>query len=411
MSMSALSRRSVLHLAAGATAAGLVSATGCDRAPTPPTNSPPTAIGQPFPRGVRLPSAPAPRPGADSVGVAIVGLGRYALAQIMPAFTAAGRCHIAALVSGNPRKAARVARAYGVPEDAIYSYDTFHRIAEDDRIEGVYIILPSGLHAPWTEQAFAAGKHVLCEKPMALSAAECARMIAAGERADRHLMIGYRCHFEPYNRRAMALMDAEALGAIDHIDTAQTYVMGPTTPAQTWRVNRALAGGGPLEDYGIYGLQAALYLTGETPVEVRATLETPPNDPRFLEIVATTTTEFTFPSGATARCVTSYDAPGRNRVAVRGARGSLVMDPATGYRGNTLTLETDGAREVLTPGESRTQFAAQLDHFAAAIRENAPIRTPGAMGLRDVRLMEAIYAAAAAQRPLALTPDGRVRAT
>jgi predicted dehydrogenase len=121
---------------------------------------------------------------------------------------------------------------------------------------------PSAFHADFTIRAFAAGKHVLCEKPMALSSAECAAMIAAGRRANRKLMIAYRSHFEPYNVEAMRLMRERAVGDIRLIRSEQSYRAGPTTPAQNWRMNRALAGGGPLEDFGIYGLQSALYLTG-----------------------------------------------------------------------------------------------------------------------------------------------------
>jgi glucose-fructose oxidoreductase len=370
----------------------------------------PVAKGQPYPSGVPLPSSPPPAPKGDSLGVAIIGLGRYALAQIMPSFAAAKGCHIAAVVSGNAEKAGRVAKAYGLAEDSIYSYDDFDRIASDDRIGAVYVILPSGLHADWTEKAFAAGKHVMCEKPMALSAAECERMIAASERAGRKLMIGYRCHFEPYNLKAMELMREEALGSLRLIRTAHQYPAGPTTPAENWRFNRALAGGGPLEDYGLYGLQAALYLTGEMPDRVAASSLQPKNDPRFTEIVAHTSTQLHFPSGVVAQLGTSYDSYPINAVSARGSRGALEMQPATGYGGNVMTLLKDRTEEELTPGDSGVQFSRMLSHFADAVRTGGAILTPGEMGLRDVRLMEAIYQAAASGRTLALNPDGTVRA-
>ncbi|WP_207764613.1 Gfo/Idh/MocA family protein [Hyphococcus luteus] len=345
----------------------------------------------------------------ESVGVAIIGLGRYALAQIMPAFAAARGCHIAALVSGNAGKAKRVAAAYGLDEDRIYNYENFGDIASDDRVDAVYIILPTGLHADWAEKAFAAEKHVLCEKPMALSATECERMIAASERAGRKLMIGYRCHFEPYNLRAMELMREKALGDLRLIRTAHQYRTGMATPAENWRLNRALAGGGPLEDYGLYGLQASLYLTGETPESLSAYTLQPKNDPRFQEIFAHASTQLRFPSGAVAQLATSYDSFGMNAVSARGAKGALVMEPATSYSGNAMVLQTYGARETLTPGTSSVQFAQQLSHFAKAVRENAVIRTPGEMGLRDIRLIEAIYKAAASGRTLALNADATLK--
>lgn len=364
--------------------------------------------GQPLPGGVRFPATPPRKKRDDSVGIAIVGLGGYALNQIMPRVDQAERMHIAALVSGNPDKLAQVGDAYGVPADARYSYADFDKIAADDRIDAVYVILPSAFHADFTIRAFAAGKHVLCEKPMALSSAECEAMIAAGRRANRTLMIAYRCHFEPYNVEAMRLMRERAVGTIRLIRTDQSYRAGPTTPAQNWRFNRALAGGGPLEDYGLYGLQSALYLSGEMPDSISATTFQPKGDPRFTEIFAHVASQLTFPSGAVAQLATSYDAAGANLAQVRGTDGTLIMDPATAYAGHTMRIEGRNARDF-TPGDPTTQFAGQLNHFANAIRDNMPILTGGEMGLRDIRLIEAIYASARARRTVKLAPDGRMR--
>jgi predicted dehydrogenase len=288
------------------------------------------------------------------------------------------------------------ANAYGLPDDAVYSYENFDEIADDDRVEATYIVLPSGLHADWTEKSFAAGKHVLCEKPMALSTAECERMISASKRADRKLMIAYRCHFEPYNLRAMELTREGAVGEIETITTYQTYNMGPTSPAENWRVVRSLAGGGPLEDYGIYGLQSALYLGHELPKTLRATTEQPADDPRFSEIFASVRTELEFPSGAKAVLNTAYNDPnGRNLAEVKGTDGTLLMQPATSYSGHRMTLTRNGVSESLEPGDPGVQFHLQCDHFAEAIREDREIIVPGEMGMRDVKLIEAIYNSAA----------------
>lgn len=365
----------------------------------------PRVKGQPFPDGVQLPSAADRRTRPDSVGFAIVGLGGYALNQMMPRFAQAERAHIAALVSGNPDKLRRVGDAYGVPADARHSYDVFEKIASDPRIDAVYVVLPTGLHAEWAIRGFAAGKHVLCEKPMALSSADCERMIAAGRKAQRKLMIAYRSHFEPYNLEAMRLMEQKAIGTIRLVRSEQSYRMGPTSLDENWRTSRALAGGGPLEDYGIYGLQAALYLTGEMPQRISATAFRPTGDPRFSEIFAHVSSQWLFPSGAVAQLATSYDSAGMNFAEVRGTGGSLMMDPATSYAGQKMRIEGRDGRE-LTPGDPDVQFARQLDHFADAIRDGTPIRTPGEMGLRDLRLMEAIYASARSGRTVNLAPNG-----
>lgn len=397
-----LSRRSFIE------ASGVLAATLTTTASATTPHPRPQLKGLPLPGGVRLPATPPRRKREDSVGIAIIGLGGYALNQIMPRIDQAERMHISALVSGNPDKLAQVGDAYGVPPDARYSYDDFDRIAADDRTQAVYIILPTAFHADFTIRAFAAGKHVLCEKPMALSSAECEAMIAAGRRANRKLMIAYRCHFEPYNVEAMRLMREKAVGAIRLIRTDQSYRAGPTTPAQNWRFNRALAGGGPLEDYGLYGLQSALYLSGEMPDSISATTFQPKGDPRFTEIFAHVASQLTFPSGAVAQLATSYDAAGANFAQVRGTDGTLIMDPATGYAGQKMRIEGRNARDF-TPGDPNTQFAGQLNHFANAIRDSTPILTGGEMGLRDMRLIEAIYDSARTGRTVKLMPDGRMR--
>ena len=402
-----VTRRSLLEIGGGAAAASLALAAG-PAAALMQGRIGVRASGQAMPNGVELPATPPVRKRPDSLGFAIVGLGNYALRQMMPRFAMAERAHVAAIVSGSPDKLRRVGDAYGVPPDARYSYESFARIASDDRIDAVYVVLPSGLHAQWTVQAFAAGKHVLCEKPMALSSAECERMIAAGRRADRKLMIAYRSHFEPHNMAAMELMARNAVGQLRLIRTEQSYRMGPTSPSENWRVSRALAGGGPLEDLGIYGLQSALSLAREMPESISASTFSPAGDPRFAEIFAHVSSHWRFPSGAVAQLATSYDSAGTNFAHARGTTGALIMDPATSYSGQKMRLEGRDARE-LTPGDPELQFARQLDHFADAVRDGKPIRTPGEMGLRDVRLIEAIYASAAAGRTVRLNPDGTMK--
>lgn len=407
MSFKKQSRRELIQHAASFAAVSMFSGMGISAQAE--TSLPPRAIGQPFPSGVTLPTSPPAKAKADSVGVALVGLGRYALRKMAPALLDSKHCHLAAVVSGNPKKAARVAKAYGLSQDSVYSYDNFAKIAKDERVAAVNIVLPTGLHADWTERAFAAGKHVLCEKPMAINAAECMRMIHAGERAKRKLMIGYRCHFEPNNLHAMQLMRDGRVGDIRMIRTDQHYVMGPTSPDTNWRVNRALAGGGALEDFGLYGLQAMLYLSGEMPIRVSATSTKPVGDPTFKQIPSLVATRFDFASGAVAQLSTSYNASWDDRVEVRGDEGVMLMQPATGYDGIRNRILRSKNEQEFSPKDATVQFAAMIDHFGEAIKSNTSIITGGAMGLRDMRLIDAIYTADKRGAPVELNKDGTIK--
>lgn len=367
---------------------------------------PDRAVGRPMPRRAQLPETP-PEWADDgrSIGYAVVGLGSFALGQVMPALTKTKRSHLAAVVSGNPEKAARVASAYGLPEDAIYSYDNYDEIANDDRIDAVYIVLPTGLHAEYTVLAFKAGKHVMCEKPMAGTPEECQAMIDAANEAGKKLMIAYRVHFEPIN---MAVRDAIAGGEIGMprmLQTTNHRVMNLSNVSDVWRADKSLAGGGgALPDYGLYGLNGMVYFLDETPSEIYAKITTPENDPRFADIEDHVSAQLYFPSGAMGNLSTSYNTANSNTIGVWGDDGKVWMDPATFYGGIQATLTAGGGNRQIT-GDSGLQFEREIDHLSAAALDGSEIITPGEMGLRDTRLIQAIYTSAREGRPVQLNPD------
>lgn len=353
---------------------------------------PPEAIGQPMPSL----QDPLPQPPEERVGFALVGLGSYALNQIAPNIANTRRARLAGLVSGNADKAQRVAQAYGIGEEHVYSYDTFDQIAADDAIDVVHIILPIALHRKWTERAFAAGKHVLCEKPMAGTAEACESMIEAGRQAGKKLMIDYRAQYDPYNLRAIEAMRSGEIGAPRLVTGAHGYRLG--SPDQ-WRAKEELAAGGSLYDIGIYSLNGARYLLGEEPTQVQAHYREGSGRPGItVEEGVEWTAEF--PSKAVAHCSSSYVA-GANELSVKGTEGDLELDPATSYYVRNLYIESrEGRQEVVIPNTN--QFAAMLDEMAAAVQEDRAPKTPGEEGLRDVRIMEAIYEAAETGRAVTL---------
>lgn len=334
------------------------------------------------------------------LGYAIVGLGMYGLGVIIPQFANCVHSRLAAVVSGDPVKARRVAAEHGLPEGSVYSYETFDSIRDNPDVDIVYVCLPNSMHAEYVIRAARASKHVMCEKPMAVSPAECEAMIAACRKANRKLMIGYRCHFEPFNLEAMRLARAGTAGKIRYVRSEHGFVQGDPSK---WRLKRALAGGGSLMDMGVYSLQAARYMTGEEPVAVQALESTDRSDPRFREVEDQIDWQLLFPSGAVAACKSMYSA-NQNRIICVGDKGRIELEPATRYSGNQMWTGRDGRENAITPppGPARNQFVGQLDHLAqCAVTGREPI-VSGEEGLRDMRIIEAIYRSAKEGRTIRL---------
>ena len=340
-------------------------------------------------------SAPPPAaPPARRIGFALVGIGKLTQKQLIPALRATKVARLAALVSGHPDKAKRVAAENGLAERNIYSYETFDRIADNPDVDVVYVVLPNSMHAEYSIRAARAGKHVYCEKPMAVTPAECEQMIAAARKAGRQLGIGYRLHFEPYNLELIRLARTRALGALKFI--AATAGTIPADPKE-WRLDKKLAGGGSMVDIGIYALQAVRHVSGEEPISVsaRATIT---DRAKFKDIDETLAFSMTFGSGVVASCVSTYAAH-VSRVEVATDGGQFGLEPALYYHG-IKGFRSDGKPFVFPDID---QFAAEMDDFAICVRDGKPTRVPGEEGLRDVRIIDALYRSAATGRDVKLT--------
>ncbi|WP_184170739.1 Gfo/Idh/MocA family protein [Sphingomonas kyeonggiensis] len=341
---------------------------------------------------------PAWAQGKRKLGYAIVGLGNYATNQILPRIAGCEFAELKALVSGTPAKLEKFGAQYGVPRTHWYDYKSYDRIKDNPDIDLVYVVLPNSLHAEYSIRASQAGKHVLCEKPMAVSSAECEAMIAAARKANRKLMIGYRCHFEPYNLRAVELVKTGFVGRPTLITAEHGFYAQPNQ----WRLDRPMSGGGSMMDIGIYSLNAARYLAGEEPVAVSAMEFTDRSDPRFRNVEDRIDWQMRFPSGVIANCVSSYSS-GHNAFRVTGTKGWVGMEPATSYAGHQMWARTSGKTEqVMLPPPAKNQFVAQLDHLAESVLSGIPLRASGEEGLRDMRLIEAIYRSAREGRAIQL---------
>ena len=333
---------------------------------------------------------PAPKPRRkDSVGVALVGLGGYATHQLAPGLQLTGHCHLAGIVTGSPEKIPVWQEKYGIADTNVYSYDDFDRIADNPGIQAVYIVTPNDLHKPLTLRAANAGKHVWCEKPMAMDAAEGQAMVDACRANKVQLTIGYRLQHEPNTRRLMAMAREQPFGRILGLQANAGFnAFDDVDPAhKPWRL-LPQHGGGAMYDMGVYSLNAARYTSGKEPVAVSARQEI--RRPHLFQGVDETM-RFTleFADGSVAECATSF---GENMNLLRAdcERGWYELSPFQTY---------DGLKGRTSDGQAfadavRHQQANQMDGDALAIINGTAPLVPGEDGVRDMRVVDAIYASA-----------------
>ena len=407
-------RQFINHAGRGLLAAGLATALPLAAAEAADlsdfgTTSPPTG-----PLDITLPpleastdpkAAPFPNPDAPDqrVGFAIVGLGHLTLGEILPAFGQCKHAKPVALVSGDADKMAKVAKQYGIKPSSCYSYQNYDNIKNNPEVEVIYIVLPNALHHEYTIRGAKAGKHILCEKPMATSSKECEEMIAACQKVGKKLMIAYRIQYEPLNRQAQKLVRDKTYGR-----TKLIQMMNCQNQAhdQQWRLKKALAGGGSLPDVGLYCLNTTRFLLGEEPTEVSAHIYSTPGDDRFKEVEENVSFTLRFPSGVISQCTSGYGSFNAKSYAVHGETGTIKMDPAFTYEGlkQELVHAPNGKQLTEQPSNPhKQQFALEIDHMSECVRQNKTPYTPGEEGLQDQRIMEAIYQSAKENKPVKLT--------
>jgi len=337
------------------------------------------------------------------LGLAIVGLGGYATRCIAPEIASTTNVRVAGVVTGNPgTKGEAWAKQYGFREDAIYTYDTIDQFANDDRIDLVHIALPNSIHAEFAIKAAKAGKHVMVEKPMATSSKDCQAMIEAAKEASVLLGVNYRLHWEPHHVKAIELLGNGAVGDLTNgnYEFSWGYYNGLTGPNKTkikkWLLDPVMTGGGALFDTGVYSIQAACYLTGKEPVSVRGFAATrhPEIFPEGVE--ETMSFEMMFDDGFQAICRASYS-HSSHECSTMGPKGKVEIIP--GERGSVFgqsggqpspKLLFHNKKEIVLP--QTLQQAALHEAFASAILAGeSSFKAPGEMGLRDIRIAEAIY--------------------
>ena len=334
-------------------------------------------------------------PEKKRLGVALVGLGSYSTRQLGPALRSTEHCRLAGVVTGSREKGVRWARDYGFPESNIFDYDTMERISGNPDIDIVYVVTPNSLHATHCIAAAKAGKHVISEKPMATSLADCDAMISACRAAGVRLMIGYRLHYEPHHMEFARLARERVFGPFMRISGANGFRMSSSaTSKSVWRLNSKLAGGGPLMDMGVYVVQAACMAKVEAaPVAVTATFGPVTRPDVFSEVEESIEWTMEFADGALAKCRSTYGEQVSSFRAEADHGWAQFEDPAFYYAEPMLTTSR-GSVDL----PKVNQQAAQLDGMALELLEGRPSLAPGEMGRRDIAIVEAIYAAARSGR-------------
>lgn len=336
----------------------------------------------------------ATKPSSAKIGVALVGLGGYSEGLLAPALGVTGHCELRGIVTGSPQKIPKWQQRYNIKDANVYSYDTMHELANNPEIDVVYVVVPTSLHLKYCEIAANAGKHVWCEKPMALNTQQCQGIIDVCSKNKVKLSIGYRMQHEPNTRRFMQYNRSQPYGKLSNI-VAQAGYAGQGLPADNWRMQKAM-GGGAMYDMGVYPLNGCRFMTGQEPISVTAHHEK--SHPEiFKEVDETTYFTLEFAEGLMAKCATSV-VKSFSQLTMNCANGWYALRPMSNYTGVTGYTSDDQQFAAI----KQIQQAIQMDNDALAILGEGKLLVPGEDGLRDIHVVEAIFASAAQGRRMLL---------
>ena len=323
----------------------------------------------------------------DRLGVALIGLGYYSTDLLAPALQLTKNCYLAGIVTGTPSKEEIWKRKYNIPDKNIYNYQNFDQIANNPDIDVVYVVLPPSMHKEYTIRGANAGKHVWCEKPMAMTEQECSEMIAACRKNKRSLAIGYRLQHEPNTKEYRRIIRGQLLGKVKQVNCAAGYFESRTNH---WKQKKEM-GGGVMYDMGVYSIQGARLGTGMEPIAI-VNAKTSTTRPEIYKngLDETAVARLEFPGGVFADIKTSFG-ENINFLDVTCEKGDINMRPYSAYAG---VRGTSPLGEINFPYQVPQQQAMQMDDDAMAIMQGKAMQVPGEEGLRDIRVVEAIYKSA-----------------
>ena len=356
------------------------------------------------------PTAPVSAvPGIESekkVGIALVGIGSLTTGQLIPALRSITKyCKCVAFVTGHREKNLPLAAQMGITPEHVYTYDNFDTIKDNLEVDVVYVVLPNSMHMEYTIRAAKAGKHVLCEKPMANSVEDCHKMIDACKVANRKLMIGYRMRYEPLTLKLIDMTrNSDKLGKIAHIEATCGSNRTNNRYEDVWRIQKPMSGGGALMDMGIYCAAVGALPIGRG---AHRSQHDPLRSPRWRQLGALSgyrrniVFDLKFTSGMTATVTSAYD-KSSNRTQLSAEKGNLDLSPLMNYNGNHAYFTPKGGERTEVPFTWAQHFACELDDFAQCLLQDKQTHTPGEEGLRNIKIIMAAYESAKIGKPVTL---------
>ena len=342
-----------------------------------------------------MPSKSRNKSSTGQIRYAVVGLGHIAQVAVLPAFQHARNSQLAGLVSGSPEKLQKLAKKYRV--ENTWSYKEYEDCLHSGAIDAVFIALPNDLHRDYTIRAARAGIHILCEKPLAVTARDCQQMIDQAKKNRVKLMTAYRLHTEETNLRAAEIANSGKLGDLKYYNSCFSFQV---TDPDNIRLKKK-RGGGTLYDIGVYCLNAARYIFRAEPTEVFA-FSAKSGARLFREIDETTSVVLRFPDDRLATFTTSFSAGDADYFEVVGTKGSLRVEPAFEYVGELSFKLKVGEKEEEKKFAPRDQFGAEISYFSKCILTGKEPEPSGVEGLIDVAIVEAMYQSARSGRPVKL---------
>ncbi len=328
----------------------------------------------------------------DKVSWGVLGVANIGVEKVIPAMQRGARSRVEAIASRDVEKARGAAARLGVPR----AYGSYEELLADPAIEAIYNPLPNELHVPWTLRALEAGKHVLCEKPIALTAEEARPLIAARQRAGRLVAEAFMVRFHPQWRRARELAHSGAIGSLRTIQTFFSYHL--LDPAN---IRNKPPGGGALYDIGCYAILTARYIFGDEPTRVCATID---RDPALgVDRLASALMEF--PGGRQLSFACSTQTAPHQRVTIAGDKGRVeIMIPFNAPPDRPTRIMIDDGADLSGAGARWEEFAVcdqytlQGDAFSRAVRGEGSLEFPIKDAIANMRAIDAVFRSARSGR-------------